>query len=129
MAKSETYTTQLTLDINTQIYPMSVGEKFQFLLCDNIQDTTITSLDSTNRTNQSGEEGFTQDVLKNIKLKEYDYVMYGIIFKYTQRENNAVVYASFGGLLMQLESEIHTLAMHSFGVDRHLYLLIKKSEI
>ena len=92
MAKSETYTTQLTLDINTQIYPMSVGEKFQFLLCDNIQDST-TSLDTTTRTTQSGEEGFTPEVLKNIKLKEYDYVMYGIIFKHAQRENNAALYA------------------------------------
>ena len=34
-----------------------------------------------------------------------------------------------GGLLMQLESEIHALAMHSFEVNRHFHLLIKKSEI
>ena len=71
---------------------MSVGKKFQILLCNNIQDST-TSLDSTTRTNRSGEKGFAPEALKNINVKEYDYVMHGIIFKRAQSENNAVAHA------------------------------------
>lgn len=118
MAKSETYVTELTLDVNTQIYPMSEGDKFQLLLADTLEEA-----------GSQGETGYDPTRDASIRLQQYDYVMHGKIFKYAEDGGKAVVYCSFGGLLMSLKSEPHTLGAQSFEVDRNLFLLIKKSEM
>mmetsp|Transcript_11768 Transcript_11768/g.23967 ORF Transcript_11768/g.23967 Transcript_11768/m.23967 type:complete len:157 (-) Transcript_11768:137-607(-) len=115
-ATSENSDTELTLDVHTMVYPMTEGEKFQLVLTSNLD-----------------ERGLEDPVLVYSdqdppSLKDhYEYVMYGIVFKYVEERGKAVVYASFGGLLMELRGEGRALRPQLFEVDSRLYLLIKKT--
>ena len=66
---------ELTLDVNTEIYPLSISDKFTFLLTASISETASNepwrNLDST---------------LAN----DYDYVMYGKVYKYDDAAGSRV---------------------------------------
>lgn len=56
----------------------------------------------------------------------YDYIMQGRIFRYDEVDGKAIVYASYGGLLMALNGEPRTLGARVFTVDSKLYLFLRK---
>lgn len=64
------------------------------------------------------------------KADKFEYVMFGKVFKYKDalmKKGQAVkaeVYASFGGLLMQLSGDPKKL--ESLDVDQSLYLMMRK---
>lgn len=61
-------------------------------------------------------------------LDQYDYVMYGKLYKWSQAEPKkpVEVYVSFGGLLMRLRGDPNHLS--KLQVDSRIYLLLRKAE-
>lgn len=73
-----------------------------------------------------------QDLFNNKKesmMDEFDYVMHGKVYRIDKRteegSTRAVVYVSFGGLLMQLVAEHSKL--QKFEMDSMIFLLVRKS--
>lgn len=112
----------LMLDINTDIYPVKVGERLRLVLAPTI------NLDDTPT---DGTYNAAMQSKRKTKMDEFDYVTYGKIFKYehagVDQNTNAAqvqIYVSFGGLLMQLTGDVDKL--HELQVDSNVYLLLKK---
>lgn len=119
VAFSETYGVELIVDINTEIYPLAKGDSLTLLLA-----TTLSS------------DGTLQDPFKKQSwtdhakqqdsslADQYDYVMYGKVYKFDDKETKATVYASFGGLLMNLSGDFRYF--DDLEVGMNVYLLIRK---
>merc|ERR1712000_415504 len=112
--RSENYDTDLILDVNVDIYPLDIGDKFAFALA------------STLNLDQTVDDGFyTQSTHETIADKyKYEYVMHGKVFKCEPVKSRLAIYASFGGLLMKLEGDPRNL--HEIQLDQRIYLLVRK---
>eukprot|EP00386_Alphamonas_edax_P010272 GDKI01033298.1.p1 GENE.GDKI01033298.1~~GDKI01033298.1.p1 ORF type:complete len:148 (-),score=35.00 GDKI01033298.1:73-516(-) len=106
--------TSLLLDVNTDIYPVSEGQTIQVAISDK-----VTSKGAKDQ--QALESENPGETL----MSQYDYVMFGKIFKLDEKENKMSVFASFGGLLMCLTGEIRDL--DRLTLDARVYILIKKT--
>ncbi|ORX58555.1 RNA polymerase [Piromyces finnis] len=112
--RSENYEMDLTLDVNTEIYPIEIGDKFALMLASSL------SLDGAEKT-----EIWRED-LKDSLADDYEYVMYGKVFKYDDSNGSKVsIYISYGGLLMCLEGDYRHL--QNIEVGKFIYLLMRKS--
>ncbi|KAI0131994.1 RNA polymerase Rpb8 [Xylariales sp. AK1849] len=118
-ATSDDNATQMTLDINIELFPCHEGESLAVVLA------TSLSLDG-----QKGSE-LDEKGWRDIKGGEstladmFDYVCHGKIYKFEDGADGQSLkaYISFGGLLMMLEGPFKKLTpLH---VD-NTYLLIKK---
>mmetsp|Transcript_36397 Transcript_36397/g.58391 ORF Transcript_36397/g.58391 Transcript_36397/m.58391 type:complete len:148 (-) Transcript_36397:148-591(-) len=109
----------LSLDYNCEIFKLKIGKKFDFVLRSNLQIQDESMADN-NEFNQSAEMNIGDD---------YDYVMYGKIFKILHAKGNkkdvVEIYASFGGLLMCLRGEQSNF--DKLEGDARIYLLIRHS--
>mmetsp|Transcript_22981 Transcript_22981/g.56155 ORF Transcript_22981/g.56155 Transcript_22981/m.56155 type:complete len:157 (+) Transcript_22981:3-473(+) len=114
MATSESYDTEVTLDVNTEIYPVREGDKLKFVLTHTLDETGVEENDNA--------VSFASSSL----LAQYEYAAHGKVFKYAEERGKAVVYVSFGGLLMALRGEPRTLRSQVFEVERRLFLLMRK---
>lgn len=116
--ESESFKMDLILDVNTQIYPMALGNKFRLQICTRLRDDQI-----------DGDEYNPLD-LGPSKADQFEYVMHGRVYRIegdeTATENaiNLKAYVSFGGLLMRLHGDANNL--HGFKQDANVYLLMKK---
>ncbi len=76
-----------------------------------------------------GQQVYDTSVGKRRTLADdYQYVMFGKVFKYKDaggKKVQAEVYASFGGLLMQMSGDPKKL--DELDVDQSVYLLIRKA--
>jgi DNA-directed RNA polymerases I, II, and III subunit RPABC3 len=116
----------LILDINVDVYPVIQGEKLAICLA------TTLNLDGTSM--QRGHVDTKSEIYdRSIGVREtladkYDYVVFGKVFKYRDSTSSghvkADVYASFGGLLMQLTGDPKRL--QDLDLDQSLYLLARK---
>ncbi|KAK8801930.1 hypothetical protein WA158_006325 [Blastocystis sp. Blastoise] len=113
-AETIQYDISILIDINTDVYPLRENDTFTLVL--------------TNTINKDGspDSGTYVDVSqKETLLDQYEYCMYGKVFKYEYKGNNKVlIYISFGGLLMSIEGDQRYLVNIKYG-DR-LYLLMRK---
>ncbi|KAI1160469.1 DNA-directed RNA polymerases and 3 polypeptide [Nemania serpens] len=115
-ANSTDNQTQMTLDINIELFPCLVGENLQVVLA------TTLALDG----NRDGEERGWRDVRGESTLADmYDYVCHGKIYRFEDGVEGQTLraYVSFGGLLMMLEGPYAKLT--PLRVD-NTYLLVKK---
>ncbi len=71
----------LTIDINTAIYPMKEGDKFEILIADRL-DPAGPAAGSV----EGGAAGYDSSKPMGSRADEYDYIMRGRIFKYTQEK-------------------------------------------
>ncbi|XP_019857010.1 PREDICTED: DNA-directed RNA polymerases I, II, and III subunit RPABC3-like [Amphimedon queenslandica] len=102
---------QLILDVNTQLYPMSVGDNIHFLL--------TTTLGADHEDFPTVTDGATSSL-----ADAFQYIMYGKIYRLEGAEDSLSVYVSFGGLLMRLKGDdLQGLMMM---MDMNVYLLLKK---
>jgi DNA-directed RNA polymerase I, II, and III subunit RPABC3 len=66
---------------------------------------------------------------KKSLLDDYEYVMHGKVYKLDKKveegATQAVVYVSYGGLLMQLTADHNKLSQ--FEIDGMVYLLVRKA--
>lgn len=108
----------MKLDVNVDVYPLNVGEKFTMTLASTL--SRVGAADDGTFSAAAAEEGSLMDV--------YDYVMHGKIFKLQESKASqglkCSVYVSFGGLLMLLTGEPKQLA--SLELDKRVYLLMRK---
>ena len=116
--ESESFKMDLILDVNTQIYPMDFGDKFRLQIASTLNEECY----------PDDAEWNPRDDTPN-RSDSFDYVMYGKIYRIEGDESSAETlrmgaYASFGGLLMRLQGDSNNL--HSFEVDKNIYLLMKK---
>ncbi|XP_043693598.1 DNA-directed RNA polymerases II, IV and V subunit 8B-like [Telopea speciosissima] len=115
-ARSEQFDMYMQLDVNTEIYPLHVGEKFTMVLANTL------SLDGTPNTGY-----FTQGNRKSLADK-FEYVMHGKLYKISEEGSGANVkvemYVSYGGLLMMLKGDPSNAA--NFELDQRLFLLMRK---
>ncbi|KAA8515760.1 hypothetical protein F0562_018629 [Nyssa sinensis] len=115
-AKSEEDEMQIQLDVNTEIYPIQVGQKFRMALAPtlNLDGSTVTS-------------HFPEGGQKSLADK-FEYVMHGLLYKIAEDTSGTkaqvMVYISFGGLQMMLKGD--PSKMGKFKVDQRLFLLLRK---
>lgn len=124
VCRSELYEFDLTIDININIYPLKVGDKFNLMLARTIY---------TDGTPETGmyDENFPTISRKESLLDAYEYVMYGLVYKYQAEAASkdggvkVSVFVSFGGLLMKLSGD--PAKLNVLEVDSKVYLLMRKA--
>lgn len=103
---------ELILDVNTQIYPLDLNDKFRLVVATTLRDDGLPD-----------EGEFDQQVIflpprdfvfqtEYPRAKQFEYIMYGKIYRIESDEKNSnflAAYSSFGGLLMRLKGEVRYL--------------------
>jgi len=125
MATSRNYNMELTLDYNTELFPLQVGQNVVLALASSLSRDPAASQDAT------GEEDRDRDVWRPDGKgrrgveDEYDYVMYGRVYRFDPGTGEVVTaYASFGGLLMSLTGSFRHMTNISLGDP--VFLLMRK---
>ncbi|GME86672.1 unnamed protein product [Ambrosiozyma monospora] len=111
--------TKLTLDINTELFPVSTSDTLTITLAKTL------SLDDSTAEEFLSSNGSWRPPKPNQRslMDEYDYVMYGTVYKFEEGKNDKIsVYVSFGGLLMCLEGNYRSLSNLK---QENLYILIR----
>ena len=133
-ANTENGDTFLTLDVNSEVYPCSIGERLHILLASTL------ALDGSKDDGKGWREvGRGEQSLAD----EYDYVCHGKIYRFDEGDGENMLvhfprtiartklmkyvyskaFVSFGGLLLYIEGPYKKLT--PLRID-HIYLLIKK---
>ena len=104
----------LDLDINSDLYTLEISDRFTFALASTL------ALDGTQDSGTYDQSGAPS------LLDQYEYAMYGKLYKWKQDQPKAPVelYVSYGGLLMRLKGDARHLSKLS--LDSRVYLLIRK---
>ncbi|XP_048774640.1 DNA-directed RNA polymerases I, II, and III subunit RPABC3-like [Ostrea edulis] len=116
--ESESFKMDLILDINTQMYPVDLGDKFRMVLAKTLRE---------DGTPDDGEYNPTDTGPS--RADSFEYVMHGKVYRIEGDDtgpdsSRLAAYVSYGGLLMRLQGDANNL--HGFEVDSFVYLLIKK---
>ncbi|KAL9069985.1 MAG: hypothetical protein Q9161_005158 [Pseudevernia consocians] len=114
-AHTENGDTSLTLDVNTELFPCTIGDRLQILLASTL------SLDGS----KDDGKGW-RDIGRGEAsvADEYDYVCHGKIYRFEEGDDeNIKVYVSFGGLLLYMEGPYKNLT--PLRID-YVYLCVKK---
>ncbi|KAJ3043229.1 DNA-directed RNA polymerases I, II, and III subunit RPABC3 [Rhizophlyctis rosea] len=109
----------LTLDVNTEIYPMQNEERFQLFLASSLNTDEDVDMGGSGK-----REAWNSSLGAGTLADQYEYVMYGKVYSFDDEDTKASVYASYGGLLMCLAGPARHL--QNLNVGQNLYLLIKK---
>mmetsp|Transcript_87941 Transcript_87941/g.247069 ORF Transcript_87941/g.247069 Transcript_87941/m.247069 type:complete len:155 (+) Transcript_87941:63-527(+) len=117
--ESIAYENNLELDINTIIYPMVAGENLYVAITDNVSP-------ADNQRKLSTAYDHDPRLLGASIMDQFEYVMYGKVYKKDDKKqkNSAMVFASFGGLLMKLVGTPRQL--EDFHQGDAIYILIRK---
>ena len=122
----------ISMDINSEVYPMKKGASYKLLLAKSIYESKPTPVH------------FEYDLFANTKntlMDNFDYVMSGKVFQFSldKKKNDddnidtLSISISFGGLLFQIsrlkkdEKTGKPKGFEDINIDDVLYLLIKKS--
>ncbi|KAI8834442.1 RNA polymerase Rpb8-domain-containing protein [Chytriomyces cf. hyalinus JEL632] len=121
-ATSEAADTEIILDINTEIYPIKISDKFTLTLATSLSLDAVAAAASASTA--SKKETWRDTSSGKSLADEYEYVMYGKVYKYDESggKNLATVYISFGGLLLVVSGEPIDLL-----VGQEVYLLMRKN--
>ncbi|MCO5613852.1 hypothetical protein L7F22_068130 [Adiantum nelumboides] len=113
VAHSSSLSMDMSLDIATDIYPVSASQNLTVVIA------------STLGRGEATEDSEAWRIDKPSGLAdEYDYVMYGKVYRYDDSASDIVtVYASFGGLLLALTGSYRHLS--NLAVGSNVYLLIR----
>lgn len=108
---------KLTLDINTDLFPVHVNDNLTVMLSSTLSLDGHEESSVSWRAPQPGQRSLADD---------YDYVMYGTAYRFEEVNNNKdviAVYYSFGGLLMRLEGNYRNLSNLK---QENAYLLVRR---
>ncbi|KAI9079474.1 hypothetical protein QN277_025696 [Acacia crassicarpa] len=113
-AKSERFDMFMHLDINSEIYPLQVGQKFALLLAPTLNPEG------------KADTGYYVPGNRESLADKFEYVMYGKLYRISEGSgrDKAEINISFGGLLMMLVGD--PSHCNKFELDQRLYLLIRK---
>eukprot|EP00434_Breviolum_minutum_P031209 symbB.v1.2.027601.t1/scaffold2834.1/size69276/8 len=109
----------LEIDINNIIYPVSPTDKIYVAITNNVSPP-----DDPRQLNTAYDHD--PRLLGRSVMDQFDYVMYGKVYKkeVKKEENLAVVWASYGGLLMKLRAEAPHL--NDFHLNDNIYFMMRK---
>ncbi|KAK0198690.1 hypothetical protein F5146DRAFT_1020674 [Armillaria mellea] len=123
-AHSKNYDMDMTLDYNIELFPLETGQHFALALASslarggqrsNTTDGAAEEEEHVWRPDGKGQRGLEED---------YDYVMYGKVYKFDGGTAEIVTaYASFGGLLMSLTGSFRHMTGIVLGDP--IYLLMR----
>ncbi|KAG1769989.1 RNA polymerase I [Suillus occidentalis] len=125
-ARSKNYDMDLTLDYNIELFPLTNGDSFAMALASSLsRDGGAPTADGEDgedkdrdvwRPDGKGRRGLEED---------YDYVMYGKVYKFDTGSSDVVTaYASFGGLLLSITGSYRHLTNVVLGDP--VYVLLRK---
>ncbi|XP_074652349.1 DNA-directed RNA polymerases I, II, and III subunit RPABC3-like isoform X3 [Tubulanus polymorphus] len=107
----------LILDINSQAYPMELGDKFRMVICTTLKED-----------GKPDDGDYDSTDTGPSRADSFEYAMYGKVYRIEGDEgagdSRLSAYVSYGGLLMRLQGDANNL--HGFQIDTHVYLLMKK---
>ena len=89
------YKRLVEMDINIQIYPVSMSDSFLIRLVNCSHVKNVYSHEELNKPSERDS---------------YDYVMYGSVFDMEEKSNELIIYCSFGGLLMRISGSVDAMA-------------------
>ncbi|KEP67122.1 UNVERIFIED_CONTAM: DNA-directed RNA polymerase II RPBABC8 [Hammondia hammondi] len=113
--KSSGFDADLQLDVNSDLFPVKEKQRLYIGITNNLHSSGDTRKDDSAWTEPAAY------------LKEYDYVMYGKVFRTEEcSSERRTLYASFGGLLMALTADKHVVG--DLELDMRIYILIRRSE-
>ncbi|KIJ08917.1 hypothetical protein PAXINDRAFT_139074 [Paxillus involutus ATCC 200175] len=126
-ARSKNYDMDMTLDYNTELFPLAEGQHFAMALASSLARDGGASAG----VDGAGAEDKDKDVWrpdgkgrKGLE-EDYDYVMYGKVYKFDGGTAEIVTaYASFGGLLLSLTGSFRHMANVVLGDP--VYILLRK---
>ena len=119
-AISLTNRSEIVLDINSDLFFLKIGDKIEVLLEESPFEP------------QKKKEIDTKFIFKQVDLeglefiKDFEYVMHGVIFHSGIEDNKVFIYASFGGLLMKYFGLINLINMKDVNIDKKILLLLNK---
>mmetsp|Transcript_17710 Transcript_17710/g.44760 ORF Transcript_17710/g.44760 Transcript_17710/m.44760 type:complete len:156 (+) Transcript_17710:1125-1592(+) len=108
--------TEITLDINTEIYPIHDQDKLDFRIMK-------VNLDENSEIDQHKN---WIDFFDKKLIDLFEYVMYGTIFHCGIENKKFFFYGSFGGLLLKIFGSSEIISQKNFQVDSKILLLIRK---
>lgn len=117
--ESESFKMDLIIDINTQIYPIQLGDKFRMVIATGLHEDGVPD---------DGE--YDPSDAAPSRADSFEYVMYGKVYRIegddsgSEQGSRLAAYVSFGGLLMRLQGDANNL--HDFEMDSYVYLFMKK---
>ncbi|KAJ1506363.1 DNA-directed RNA polymerases I, II, and III subunit RPABC3 [Coelomomyces lativittatus] len=126
-ARSDNYDTCLTLDFNSEVYPLKVNEKFTLTLTSSLSlDSSTSSSTLTNHTSAMANDSWHEKLptAERDISDEYEYVCHGRCYKFEEKGQQVSVYISFGGLLLCLEGNYKHL--QNFTKGEKVFLLMRK---
>lgn len=129
-AHSKNYDMDLTLDFNVELYPLQKGHSFSLALASSLSlggpPVEGAGIDGAEESDDKGREVWRPDGKGRRGLEaEYEYVMYGKVYRFDHGSAEIVTaYASFGGLLMSLSGSFRHMSNIVYGDP--IYLLMRK---
>eukprot|EP00002_Diphylleia_rotans_P009482 TRINITY_DN1977_c0_g1_i1.p1 TRINITY_DN1977_c0_g1~~TRINITY_DN1977_c0_g1_i1.p1 ORF type:complete len:148 (-),score=43.80 TRINITY_DN1977_c0_g1_i1:663-1106(-) len=118
-AKGEISEMKMQLDINTELFQLSVNDYFDMALTRTLNPTGDSTRDET-EFDQSGGPSLLDDTYG------WEYVMYGKVYNFFEAKEEMVMLVSFGGLLMKLTGVPQLIG--KFELDSRIYILLRKSQ-
>ncbi|KAJ7783441.1 hypothetical protein DFH07DRAFT_873331, partial [Mycena maculata] len=130
-ARSKNYDMELTLDYNIELFPLQQDESFAMALASSLarggpQAGTLGADGAADDSDDKDRDVWRPDGKGRRGLEEdYEYVMYGKVYKFDSGSNELVTaYVSFGGLLLSLSGSYRHLT--SIVLGDPVYLLMRK---
>ncbi|KAF5312400.1 hypothetical protein D9619_003010 [Psilocybe cf. subviscida] len=123
-ARSKNFDMNLTLDYNVELFPLEVDDVVALALSSSLAREGAPNTGAASEENE--RDVWRPDGKGTRGLEdEYDYVMYGKIYKFDGESGDIVTaYISFGGLLMSLTGSFRH--MTSIVLGDPVYLLMRK---
>jgi len=121
-ARSKNYEMDLTLDYNIELFPLKTGQTFTLSLATSLSRGSVPGKDGEGedkeqqwRPDGKGQKGIEED---------YEYVMFGKVYKFDTGKEVSTAYASFGGLLMSLTGSFRH--MTNIVLGESVYVLLRR---
>ncbi|KAL0580315.1 DNA-directed RNA polymerases I, II, and III subunit RPABC3 [Marasmius crinis-equi] len=125
-AHSKNYDMDLTLDYNIELFPLKNGQNFALALATSLVRGAPGGGANENADDEDKERDVWRPDGKGRKglEEDYDYVMYGKVYKFDGGAAEVVTaYASFGGLLMSLTGSFRHMTNIVLGDP--IYILLR----
>mmetsp|Transcript_65460 Transcript_65460/g.181606 ORF Transcript_65460/g.181606 Transcript_65460/m.181606 type:complete len:164 (+) Transcript_65460:69-560(+) len=117
--ESVAFSNNLEVDINNNLWPVLPGEQLHVGITNDVSP-------AENPRRLATAYDHDPRLLGRSIMDQFEYVMYGKVYKkdVKAKDNEALVWASFGGLLMKLRSD--AVQLQEFHVNESIYLLMRK---
>ncbi|EAU92876.1 RNA polymerase I [Coprinopsis cinerea okayama7 len=120
-AHSKNYDMDLTLDYNVELFPLKEGQSFALALASSLTKGGAKGDDEEDKEH----DVWRPDSKRRGLDDDYEYVMYGKVYKFDGASSEIVTaYASFGGLLMSLTGSFRH--MTSIVLGDPVFILLRR---